>query len=105
MSAEAGEWEFVNCPKVDAVCMGMKVQFCRAELSWTGSRREFMRYSRIKKRLLWAVIILTVAAILAGAVFFYQRQRGEKGDLLSEHGNRKETVNLWYTDEIGRAHV
>ena len=58
-----------------------------------------MRYSRIKKRLLWAVIILTVAAILAGAVFFYQRQRGEKGDLLSEHGNRKETVNLWYTDD------
>jgi maltose-binding protein MalE len=45
------------------------------------------------------VIILTVAAILAGAVFFYQRQRGEKGDLLSEHGNRKETVNLWYTDD------
>ena len=58
-----------------------------------------MRYSRIKKRLLWAVIILTVAAILAGAVFFYQRQGGEKGDLLSEHGNRKETVNLWYTDD------
>ncbi len=58
-----------------------------------------MRYSRIKKRLLWAVIILTVAAILAGAVFFYQLQRGEKGDLLSEHGSRKETVHLWYTDD------
>ncbi len=45
------------------------------------------------------MIILTVAAILAGAVFFYQLQRGEKGDLLSEHGSRKETVHLWYTDD------
>lgn len=58
-----------------------------------------MRHGRIKKRLPWAAAILAVVVILLGAAFFYHMQHSEKGDSLSELGNRKETIRLWYTDD------
>ncbi len=64
-----------------------------------------MRHSRIKKRLLWGAVVLTVAAVLSGAAFFYHVKRGAEGDSFSEFGNRKETIRLWYTDDALTAYL
>jgi len=57
-----------------------------------------MRHSRIKKGLLCGAV-LAVAAVILGAAVFYNMQRKEKVSSLSELGNRKETLHLWYTDD------
>ncbi|MDE5823690.1 MAG: sugar ABC transporter substrate-binding protein, partial [Lachnospiraceae bacterium] len=53
----------------------------------------------MKKRLLCVIIVLVIVAVIAAVVFFYRASLDGTGDTLSQFGNRKETIHLWYTDD------
>lgn len=58
-----------------------------------------MRQSKMNKRLLYIVAALVVVAVLAAAIVLYRTSSKGKNGALSELGNRKETIHLWYTDD------
>lgn len=58
-----------------------------------------MRHGRMKKRLLCVAAALVIVAVAAAAIIIYRTSRDKTGDALSEFGNRKETIHLWYTDD------
>lgn len=53
----------------------------------------------MKKRLLCAAAVLVIVAAAAAVIVMYRTSRDGMGDALSEIGNRKETIRLWYTDD------
>lgn len=58
-----------------------------------------MRHNKMNKRLLYIAAALVVVAVLAVAVAIYTTSSKGKNSALSELGNRKETIHLWYTDD------
>ena len=58
-----------------------------------------MKHEKIKKRLLGVTAVLAVVFIILLASFLYQALSQREGNSLSELGNRKETIHLWYTDD------
>lgn len=58
-----------------------------------------MKHEKIKKRLLGVAVVLAVVLVILFAAFLYQALSQREGDSLSELGNKKETIHLWYTDD------
>lgn len=57
-----------------------------------------MRHSRIRNRLLLVAAVLVLAGIVLIMVYF-SMQYGGGGRPVTELGDRKETIHLWYTDD------
>lgn len=58
-----------------------------------------MRHNKIRNRWLLVTAVLAAAGIVLLCVYFYMLS-GSKGRVLSELANKKETIHLWYTDDV-----